>query len=97
VAAAKIDLKNGETLDGIGHYMTYGLCENSDVQLKENLLPIGIAEGCVLKRNVPKDQVLTYDDVLLPEGRLVDQLRQEQVAHFNKNLAFANSKTLVDV
>ena len=31
VAAAKIDLKEDQKLDGLGHYMTYGLCENSDV------------------------------------------------------------------
>ncbi|RYZ46215.1 MAG: NAD(P)-dependent oxidoreductase, partial [Chitinophagaceae bacterium] len=82
VATAKTDLQEGATLDGIGHYMTYGLCENAETRAKENLLPIGIAEGCVLKRSVPKDQVLTYDDVILPEGRLVDQLRKEQDLYF---------------
>lgn len=82
VATAKSDLKEGQVLDGIGHYMTYGLCENADVRARENLLPIGIAEGCRLKRNIPKDQVLTYDDVELPAGRLVDQLRKEQELHF---------------
>lgn len=83
VATAKIGLNAGETLDGIGHYMTYGLCENADVCASENLLPIGIAEGCVLKNNIPKDQVLTYNDVVLPAGRLVDKLRDEQNRHFN--------------
>ena len=29
VATAKIDLKAGEVLDGIGGYMTYGQCENA--------------------------------------------------------------------
>ena len=87
VATAKIDLKAGQVLDGIGHYMTYGLCENADVSAKENLLPIGIAEGCTLLRDIPKDQVLTYDDILLPEGRLVDQLRNEQNSHFNMKAA----------
>jgi predicted homoserine dehydrogenase-like protein len=82
VTAAKIDLKAGETIDGIGHYMTYGLCENADVAELENLLPIGVAEGCVLKRDIPKDQVLTYDDVILPEGRTIDRLREEQRKHF---------------
>ncbi len=85
VATAKIDLKAGETVDGIGHYMTYGLCENADTTQQENLLPIGVAEGCVLKNDVPKDKVLTYDDVILPEGRLVDQLRQEQAAYFGSS------------
>lgn len=82
VATAKIDLKAGEVIDGIGHYMTYGLCENVDVTERENLLPIGVAEGCVLKNDVPKDKVLTYDDVILPEGRLVDKLREEQRRYF---------------
>jgi len=83
VATAKIDLKAGEILDGIGEFMTYGLCENADITQMENLLPIGIAENCILKRNITKDQVLTYDDVILPEGRLIDQLRKEQVEFFN--------------
>ncbi|MBD2005768.1 MULTISPECIES: NAD(P)H-dependent oxidoreductase [Cyanophyceae] len=82
VATAKIDLKAGETIDGIGYFMTYGQCENSDVTQAENLLPIGLAEGCRLKRDIPKDQVLTYDDVELPEGRLCDKLRAEQNAYF---------------
>lgn len=82
VAAAKTDLQGGQVLDGIGHYLTYGLCENSDTARTQNLLPIGLAEGCRLKRDVPKDQVLTFDDVELPEGRLSDELWREQNEHF---------------
>lgn len=82
VATAKIDLKKGEQLDGIGHYMTYGLCENADVTHSERLLPLGLAEGCILTRDIPKDQVLTYDDVILPEGRISDELRKEQNEYF---------------
>lgn len=86
VAAAKTDLKAGATLDGIGHFMTYGLCENAEVALGERLLPIGLAEGCRLLRDIPKDQVLTYDDVELPEGRFVDILRAQQTDMFLKGL-----------
>lgn len=82
VTTAKIDLKAGERLDGIGHYMTYGQCENYDVSRAENLLPMGLAENCILKRDIPKDTVLTYDDVALPPGRLCDHLRAEQNAYF---------------
>jgi predicted homoserine dehydrogenase-like protein len=82
VAAAKIDLKAGEQLDGLGHYKTYGLCENSDVVRTEELLPIGLAEGCRLKRDIAKDQILSYADVELPENRLSDKLRAEQDAYF---------------
>ena len=82
VAASKIDLKTGQTLDGLGYYMTYGLCENSDVVRNQNLLPIGLAEGCRLKNDIPKDQVLTYNDVEIPKGRLSDMLREEQNSYF---------------
>jgi predicted homoserine dehydrogenase-like protein len=78
IAAAKIDLRQGQVLDGIGHYMTYGLCENADIVQREQLLPIGLAEGCTLTRDIRKDQVLTYADVRVPTGRLCDQLRDEQ-------------------
>ena len=82
VAAAKIDLKTDQILDALGGYLTYGLCENSSNVGDQNLLPIGLAEGCRLKRDILKDQVITYEDVLLPEGRLSDKLRVEQNAHF---------------
>lgn len=82
VATAKKDLQAGEVLDGIGGYMTYGVAENSDICGEEQLLPIGLAEGCTLKNDASKDKVLTYKDVILPEGRLVDKLRQEQNKRF---------------
>ncbi|KJH72007.1 NAD(P)H-dependent oxidoreductase [Aliterella atlantica] len=82
VTTAKIDLQAGETLDGIGYYMTYGQCENADIAQAQNLLPMGLAEGCRLKRDIPRDRVLTYDDVELPPGRLCDKLRSEQNAYF---------------
>lgn len=82
VTAAKVDSRAGEVLDGLGYYLTYGLCENHDVARTENLLPMGLAEGCRLRRDVRRDQVLTYDDVELPTGTLVHQLRAEQDARF---------------
>jgi predicted homoserine dehydrogenase-like protein len=82
VATAKTDLKAGQVLDGMGYYMTYGQAENSDVAYAEKLLPMGLAEGCRLKRDIPKDYVLTYDDVELPEGRVCDRLRAEQNEYF---------------
>ena len=82
VAAAKTDLAAGDTLDGLGGYLTYGLAENSDVVSAERLLPIGLAESCRLTRSVRQDEVLTYDDVEVPQGRLCDRLRAEQAAAF---------------
>jgi predicted homoserine dehydrogenase-like protein len=80
VSTAKIDLETGHTLDGLGCYMLYGQAENADIARREKLLPLGVAEGCVLKRNIARDEVLTYEDVIVPEGRLIDKLRAEQEA-----------------
>ena len=82
VVTAKIDLKAGQVLDGIGFYMTYGQCENADVVQAQNLLPMGLVEGCRLKRDMRRDQVLTYADVELPDGRICDKLRTEQNNYF---------------
>lgn len=78
VATAKTDLAAGTLLDGIGHYSTYGQCETAETVRHHRLLPMGIAEGCRLRRPVSRDQVLGYDDVELPQGRLIDRLRAEQ-------------------
>jgi predicted homoserine dehydrogenase-like protein len=83
VATAKIALQAGTVLDGLGGYMTYGQCENAEVVAPQNLLPMGLAEGCCLKRDIAKDEVLTYADVDLPAGRLCDKLRAEQNAYFS--------------
>ncbi|WP_231576238.1 hypothetical protein [Hymenobacter sp. DG25B] len=82
ITAAKVPLFAGQVLDGIGHYHTYGLAENYEVAQQQNLLPLGVAEGCRLRHDVPQDQVLTYNDVELPEGRLIDRLRREQEVRF---------------
>ena len=78
VAHAKRDLVAGETLDGLGGFLTYGTCERSERVAHDALLPIGLAEGAVLKRAISRDRVITRDDVDLPEGRLVIELRDEQ-------------------
>jgi predicted homoserine dehydrogenase-like protein len=82
VATAKTDLPEGHVLDGIGGYDTYGLAENSWQVEKDGILPMGLAEGGRLRRSVARDTVLTYDDVILPEGRLTDELRKEQSTRF---------------
>jgi predicted homoserine dehydrogenase-like protein len=82
VATAKIDLEAGRELDTLGGYTVYGLAENSDVVAGERLLPIGLAPGCRVVRDIAKDAVLTYDDVEVPAGRLSDRLRAEQDARF---------------
>lgn len=82
VTIAKRALTAGETLDGIGGYASYGAIENTSVAMGENLLPIGLSEGCVLKRDLPTDAAVAFDDVEMPKPRVSDRLWAEQVGHF---------------
>ncbi|HOT78691.1 MAG TPA: hypothetical protein PKY13_01835 [Microthrixaceae bacterium] len=81
-AIAKFDLKAGDTLDGVGGFKAYGVMENSPVARAEDLLPMGLTDGCVLKRDLAQDTPITFADVELPAGRLSDQLWREQLAAF---------------
>ena len=82
VTIAKVDLKAGQELDRYGGYLHYGEAEKATIAAEEGLLPQGVADGCVLIRDIPKDQAVTYADVKLPAGRLCDRLRAEQAERF---------------
>jgi predicted homoserine dehydrogenase-like protein len=82
VTFAKTDLKKGHKLDGLGGYDTYGQCENAKTARQGNLLPVGLAEGCILKRDLKKDEEISFDDVELPEENLVQRLYKEQTKMF---------------
>jgi predicted homoserine dehydrogenase-like protein len=85
ITLAKKKLKKGEKIDGIGYYMTYGVCENSKTVDEEHLLPLAVAEDCILTNDIEKDQALTYNDVEVPEGRLIDELLNEQKNYFKND------------
>jgi predicted homoserine dehydrogenase-like protein len=78
ITTAKRDLPAGTRIDGLGGYDTYGQAERADITAAERLLPMGVAEGCRVVHDIAADEVITYDDVELPEGRLVDELRRRQ-------------------
>jgi predicted homoserine dehydrogenase-like protein len=81
-AVAKRDLKAGEVLDDYGMYMTYGEAVNVEEMSAGRYLPEGLVQGCKLTCDIAKDAVITYDDVVLPVGRLADQLRADQYRKF---------------
>lgn len=80
IAIAKRNLKAGECLDGIGGFCTYGLIENAPAARAIDALPIGLSEGCVLRRDIAKDSPLTFDDLAAPPNGLAAGLWQEQSA-----------------
>jgi predicted homoserine dehydrogenase-like protein len=83
VSVAKRDLARGEILDGIGGFSSYGVIENANAARAENLVPIALAGGCTLRRDVARDAAITYEDVEVPEGRLADALFAEQLERFD--------------
>jgi predicted homoserine dehydrogenase-like protein len=82
ITIAKRDLKAGETLDGMGGFMCYGMAESYEVSSTRQLLPMVLSVDCRLKRDIPKDGEISYHDVVLPQGRLCDRLRAEQNQYF---------------
>ena len=82
ITVAKRDLLAGEVLDGIGGFTSFGIIDNYDVTFEEDLLPMGLSEGCVLIRDVSRDQPIRCSDVEVPPGRLCDELRAEQTRLF---------------
>lgn len=81
VAVAKTDIAAGDTIDGLGGYLTYGESENHPTARAEGLLPIAMAEGAKATRNIAKDAAITFDDVELPP-QLINDLFDEQLKHF---------------
>ncbi len=73
-AHAKRHLRRSETLDGVGGYTCYGLIENCDTGGWNTGLPICLADGAVLKRDVSRDEKILLDDVELDTGRFDVQL-----------------------
>jgi predicted homoserine dehydrogenase-like protein len=78
ITIAKKDLREGETIDGIGGYAVYGLIDLYSTAKKENLLPIGLSRNSVVKRNLKKGQPISYDDVEFPYDSLIMKLRRLQ-------------------
>jgi predicted homoserine dehydrogenase-like protein len=83
VAVAKRDLKAGERLDGIGGFCTYGLIDNSVSARTVHALPIGLSEGRVLRRDIVKDQVVSFNDLVVRPAGFAEALWLEQNAHWS--------------
>lgn len=78
IAVAKKDLVPGDVIEEFGGYEAYGVADNIEAIREESLIPIGLALGCVVRRPVAKDTPLTFDDLIIPEGRIIDALYAEQ-------------------
>ncbi len=77
VAAAKRDLKPGDTLDGEGGYTVWGKLLPSSKSVQVGGVPLGLAHDVKVIRPVPQGQVVTWADVAMDTTTRAYQLRME--------------------
>ena len=77
-AYAKKDLKIGERLDGEGGFCARGKLITSKKSKQENILPLGLTDNAVLKKDINKDEVIKIDDVDLNLPKEVIEARDYQ-------------------
>lgn len=76
VATAKRPLKAGEVLDGEGGYTVWGKLCSAKHSSKMHALPIGLAQGVKLIKDIPKNGTVKLSDVELDETCKAFELRQ---------------------
>ena len=75
---AKKDLKVSEKLDGEGGFCARGRLITSKKSKKEKILPLGLTENAILKRDIKKDEVIKLEDVELNLPKEVIEARDYQ-------------------
>jgi len=75
---AKKDLKVGDKLDGEGGFCVRGKLITSQKSKDEKILPLGLTDNAILKKNINKDQVIRLDDVELNLPQEVIEARDYQ-------------------
>ncbi len=82
VATAKKTLKAGEMLDGEGGYMVWGKQMPAVASLELGGLPLGLAQGMNLVRDIGEGEQLTWADVEIDEASEAVKIRREMETAF---------------
>jgi len=75
---AKKDLEIGEKLDGEGGFCARGRLITSEKSKIEKILPLGLTDNAIVKRNIRKDEVIKIEDVELNLPKEVIEARNYQ-------------------
>ena len=75
---AKKNLKKGDKLDGEGGFCARGRLVTSDKSKNENILPLGLTDNAILKRDINKDDIISLNDVELNLPEEVVKAREYQ-------------------
>jgi len=82
VATAKRALKKAEVLDGEGGFSVWGRQTPADVSLQEGYLPLGLAHGIPLTRDIAEGEPLRWSDVAFDATAAAVKVRREMEAMF---------------
>ena len=77
-SVAKKDLKVGEKLDGEGGFCARGKLISSQNSKNEMILPLGLTDNAILKKNINKDEIIKIGDVELNLPKEVIEARDYQ-------------------
>ena len=77
---AKKNLKKGEKLDGEGGFCARGKLINSEKSKKDKILPLGLTDNAILKKNISKDETIKIEDV---ELNLPDEVLEARSYQYN--------------
>ena len=77
-AFAKKDLNIGDKLDGEGGFCVRGKLVTSKKSKEENILPLGLTDGAIIKRYIKKDASIRLSDVTLKLPDEIIKARQYQ-------------------
>ena len=88
ITVAKVDLKAGQTIDGIGGYTTYGSIATAEETYKKGYVIYGLVnKKAKMLRDVKKGQLLALEDVELDTSTQLYKTRKEQDAMYNNGYA----------
>ena len=82
VATAKRALRAGESLDGEGGYTVWGKLMPAADSAARRALPIGLAHGVKLKRDIAEGQAVSWDDVEYDAESQAVRFRREMEREF---------------
>ena len=92
VATAKRALKKGEMLDGEGGFCVWGKQTPAEKSLQAGLLPLGLAHGIKLKRDIAEGEALQWSDVEYDTGDLAVKFRREMESAFGRRNVAQSTK-----
>src|SRR5471030_2413093 len=78
VCATRKAMRAGETIDGEGGYAVYGTIATAEDARAQRLVPMGLAHGLKLTRDVAADHFIGEADVTFDETSFLLKLRREQ-------------------